>query len=461
MKILSKLLYILLGIIIAICIFILICGINPDLRTGITEWLIENTPKKEIIVEEPTENVATAATTHVSTEPEPEDEEEQESDHEYNYDLTYEDYVNNWDPSVVSQDYQNNPDYQDFIDAFLHPQEGTDDGDYPEDRSDMQSPQPEIINIEDEEQAQKRIDKLDYGDIGEGLEFDPLFYPYYHMLNNRGQALYRQIYANALAQKKKFAPILDDTNDNEIFSAFCCVLDDHPELFWVDISFYTQYDYQRHVIEFDFQFYNNFNDVTYAQIRFDKVANNLIAGAKDLGSAYEKEQYIHDVIVDKLTYQHNSLDQSAYSSISENYTVCAGYARCFQYLMQLLEVPTYNCTGWGGSERHAWNIILLDDGFHNVDCTWDDSLSNYDFFNLSDSENKRHRRMDFSVYLPQCVSSDHRPVFETQTTSTPVNDNYAEDATTYVTRSVTVTTTSERPYYYLIDHDGNVTRIDN
>ena len=113
--------------------------------------------------------------------------------------------------------------------------------------------------------------------------------------------------------------------------------------------------------------------------------------------------------MDKLNYQYNSLDQSAYSSVVLDNTVCAGYARCFQYLMQLVEVPTYNCHGWGGSERHAWNIIKLDDGFHNVDCTWDDSLAGYDYFNLSDAENKSHRRMEFSVYLPPCVSSDYKP----------------------------------------------------
>ena len=111
------------------------------------------------------------------------------------------------------------------------------------------------------EKAKEIIDELDYGNTGEGLEFDQLFYPYYHMLNNRGQALYRQIYANALAQKQRFAPVLADAKNNEIKSAFCCVLDDHPEIFWVDISFYTQYDYQGNVIEFDFRFYRNFNDI--------------------------------------------------------------------------------------------------------------------------------------------------------------------------------------------------------
>jgi len=458
MKNLSKLLYIILGIIVAICLFILFCGMNPDISKELKEWIAENAPKKEVAAEEATVNVATAATSEVSAEPEPE--EDSEEDYEYNYDLTYDDYVNDWDPSTVSQNLQNNPEYQDFVDAFLHPQENADDGDYPEDKSDMQSPQPKIVDIEDEEKAKERSDKLDPGDTGEDLEFDPLFYPYYHMLNSRGQALYRQIYANALSQKKKFAPVLTDANDNEIFSAFCCVLNDHPELFWVDISYYTQYDYQGKAIEFDFKFYKNFNDIQYARMRFDKISENLIAGAKDLESAYEKELYIHDVIVDKLNYQHNSLDQSAYSSVVDNYTVCAGYARCFQYLMQRLEVPAYTCTGWGGRERHAWNIVLLDDGYHNVDVTWDDSGENYDFFNLSDAENKQHRRMDFSVYLPKCVSSDHKPKFATQTTGVPSVSIDADDDTTYIAVSFGGSG-SNRPYHYNVDSDGNVIRIDD
>ena len=462
MKNLSKLLYIILGIIVAICLFILFCGMNPDVSKGLKEWIAENAPKKEAAAEETTNNVATAATSEatVEPEPEPEDEEDSEENYEYNYDLTYDDYVNDWDPSTVSQDTQNNPEYQDFVDAFLHPQENTDDGNYPEDKSDMQSPQPKIVDIEDEEKAKERSEKLDPGDTGEGLTFDPLFYPYYHMLNSRGQALYKQIYANALAQKKKFAPVLSDANDNEILSAFCCVLDDHPELFWVDISFYTQYDYQGKAIEFDFKFYKNFNDIQYARMRFDNISDNLIAGAKDLESAYEKELYIHDVIVDKLNYQHNSLDQSAYSSVVDNYTVCAGYARCFQYLMQRLEVPAYNCTGWGGRERHAWNIVLLDDGYHNVDVTWDDSGENYDFFNLSDAENKHHRRMDFSVYLPKCVESDHKPKFAAKAVSNPSVTVNTDGDTASVTVNLS-SSASNRPYHYNVDSDGNVIRIDD
>ncbi|WP_026514354.1 transglutaminase domain-containing protein [Butyrivibrio sp. LB2008] len=462
MKYLAKLLYVILGIIIAVCVFILICGLNPNISLSLKGVVDDVAEKKRIMAEQKAiENSSTDAQAEIPLEVESVEKDGEDAalvaEPEYNNDLTYQDYVDMWDDSVVNRNYINNPDYQEFIDAFVSPYEDSDD-DYPADRSDMQLPQPQIIDIEDEEKAKEIIDELDYGNTGEGLEFDQLFYPYYHMLNNRGQALYRQIYANALAQKQRFAPVLADAKNNEIKSAFCCVLDDHPEIFWVDISFYTQYDYQGNVIEFDFRFYRNFNDIQFARVRFDKMANNLIEGAKDLKTDYEKELYVHDVIVDKLSYQHNSLDQSAYSSVVEDYTVCAGYARCFQYLMQLLGVPAYNCCGWGGGEPHAWNIVKLEDGFHNVDCTWDDSNSNYNYFNLSDAENKNHRRMDFSVYLPKCVSSKHKPSFKTEEAGVPgIDDGTGPEAKYYVT----ITESDVRPYYYIIDFDGNVTKANN
>ena len=66
MKNLSKLLYIILGIIVAICLFILFCGMNPDVSKGLKEWIAENAPKKEAAAEETTDHVATAATSEAN-----------------------------------------------------------------------------------------------------------------------------------------------------------------------------------------------------------------------------------------------------------------------------------------------------------------------------------------------------------------------------------------------------------
>ncbi len=103
------------------------------------------------------------------------------------------------------------------------------------------------------------------------------------------------------------------------------------------------------------------------------------------------------------------MNQSAYSAMVNGEAVCAGYARAFQYLLQQLGIPCYYCTGYA-DESHAWNIVALDDGYYNVDVTWDDAAEgSYDFFNKTDADYKdSHVRQDMSVNLPTCNGQAYR-----------------------------------------------------
>ena len=125
---------------------------------------------------------------------------------------------------------------------------------------------------------------------------------------------------------------------------------------------------------------------------------------------YKKEKYVHDKLIEKVSYHLGAeMNQSVYSALVNGQTVCAGYARAFQYLMQQLGIPCYYCTGYAG-EEHAWNIVALDDGYYNVDVTWDDSDGGrYDYFNKTDMDYaSSHVRQDLSVYLPPCNGTIYR-----------------------------------------------------
>lgn len=251
-------------------------------------------------------------------------------------------------------------------------------------------------------EAEELKDTLGYGNTGDDLTFDETMYPYYHMLNDTLQKLYRQIYANAKDLTAEFVPV-ELVASPLLKNAFTAVVNDHPELFWVDTSYEYKYT-GKGTAEMDLHFNETAEDLESLKALFDNRAEEVLSGARGLSSDYEKETYVHDKLLENLTYQLKApLNQSAYSGIVSGKTVCAGYARSFQYLMQQLSVPCYYCTGYSG-ENHAWNIIKLDDVYYNVDVTWDDAEPNtHDYFNCSDADYaKDHARRDLSVYLPPC-----------------------------------------------------------
>lgn len=68
-------------------------------------------------------------------------------------------------------------------------------------------------------------------------------------------------------------------------------------------------------------------------------------------------------------------NQTLYSGLVNGQTVCAGYARTFQYLMNRLDIPVIYVTGTTDTgEAHGWNIVKCGDNYYNVDVTWGDPV---------------------------------------------------------------------------------------
>lgn len=131
---------------------------------------------------------------------------------------------------------------------------------------------------------------------------------------------------------------------------------------------------------------------------------------------------MHDALASAVTYDLTAdMNQSAYSALVNGKSVCAGYARAYQYLLQQLGIPCYYCTGYSGGD-HAWNIVKLDDGYYNVDVTWDDANTlRYDYFNKTDADfASTHVRQNLSVYLPACNGTAYR---QADTTTTGAADS--------------------------------------
>lgn len=246
--------------------------------------------------------------------------------------------------------------------------------------------------------------ELSEGEDGALLVFDQEFYPYYHMLEGAEREIYRQVYANAFVLNEHFKPC-EKIYSTQIGRVMEAVFNDHPTLFWVDTAYGCKYDPSGKCVEISLQFNNTSQKWEQSKISFDEKAEEILKGARGLGSDYEKEKYVHDKLVAKVEYNSGSpMNQSAYSALVNGQTVCAGYARAYQYLMQQLGIPCYYCTGYSG-ENHAWNIVKLQDGYYNVDVTWDDTVPyTYEYFNCSDADlEATHVRRGLAVKLPACV----------------------------------------------------------
>lgn len=267
-------------------------------------------------------------------------------------------------------------------------------------------------------QAEQIRNQLGTGATGEGLTFDPYWYPYYGMLDERGQHIYCQIYANAKELNRAFAP-LEPVTTGQLKNAVTAVYNDHPELFWLDTAYSCIYSPKGECVEIDLQFNRTAQNIESARAAFEDRAEDILDKARGLSSDYDKEVYVHDALIDNISYNLRAeMNQSAYSALVNGQTVCAGYARAFQYLMQELDIPCYYCAGYAG-EKHAWNIIVLDDGCYNVDTTWDDvGDGNYNYFNKTDTDYAgSHIRQELSVYLPPCDGRAYRNLEKTPQTA--------------------------------------------
>ena len=115
-------------------------------------------------------------------------------------------------------------------------------------------------------------------------------------------------------------------------------------------------------------------------------------------------------LLDNVSYVDDAgLNQSAYSALVGKESVCAGYARAFQYLMLKLGIPCYTCVGEANGEDHAWNIVIIDGIAYNVDVAWDDPESGnvpgeMSYYNVSGNIiSLSHTRKGMSEKLPQTI----------------------------------------------------------
>ena len=256
--------------------------------------------------------------------------------------------------------------------------------------------------------------------------FDADRNPYFSMLTAKEKDIYSQLYEELSKGSQKFECKVKGVSADQLTKAIDAVLNDHPELFWIDNQYEYTYDPDDGSIQdisFDFfDFANTPDKLQNAKVAFEKAADDILDSARSQPFMVERERAIHDYICKNTTYDESApYNQSAYSVIVLHRSVCAGYSRAFQYLMNRAGLTCYYVPGTttdssiaGEDGAHAWNIIYLDGEYYNVDVLWDDSASEtmeedvYPFFNLTDSAFLYHTRDNQAQSLPKCTGTKYK-----------------------------------------------------
>ena len=245
-------------------------------------------------------------------------------------------------------------------------------------------------------------------DYYNNYEFDKDLYIYYTLLNEKEKIIYKQIYENALSYNKE-VELITTIKIDELKETIEAIYNDHPELFYLDTNYTYKYNTNNDVVAINLQYNETINNIEYNKRLFENKVNEIVASAKELSSDYKKEMYVYEKILATTEYDKEAkLNQSAFSTLVLGKSVCAGYSRAFQLILQRLEIPTYYVLGYA-NEEHAWNIVKLSGEYYNVDLTWDDTGRIYNHFNITDKElSNTHSRRGISINLPECTYYTYR-----------------------------------------------------
>lgn len=150
------------------------------------------------------------------------------------------------------------------------------------------------------------------------------------------------------------------------------VINEHPELYFVGkryrASIRGEYLYEVYLT------YDNTLDNAAVERGVSEALATVDASMSDL----QKAIVLHDYLTVNCEYDKERLDaggvpnesHTIYGVFADRIAVCDGYALAYKYLLSQVGIDCYMVTS--DEINHAWNMIVLNGEYYQVDVTWDD-----------------------------------------------------------------------------------------
>ena len=201
-----------------------------------------------------------------------------------------------------------------------------------------------------------------------------------------------------------------------ISRVFTMVLYDNPRIFYTSTMGY-QIGFFGNLYYLKPKYFFSLHAVLELQSWIDERLDEICKPIRYLEDTFSKEIYIHNYLIKNVKYSKVEVSQpvNAYTiagALLENRSVCSGVALTFKLFMDYLDIPCIVAIGditigEEKPEKHAWNIVCIENDYYQIDVTWDffeengERIIRYDYFNLTLEEMYTYRVPDYEY--PKCT----------------------------------------------------------
>ncbi len=268
-----------------------------------------------------------------------------------------------------------------------------------------------VINLIEDKQSTSvlKIDDSEYNADG-GF--------YYSSLNDEEKRIYDKIYARAKNQQTQIK-IRSNVDAERILEIAMFVYNEHPELFWLNGVFSID---TSNVVTLKSSY--NSNEIAKLSEQIKSKTDSIVQNLNNNMSDYEKSLYLYEYLITNTSYANEAVDNldnmpwaaSLVGVFTMQKCTCTGYAKAYQYLLQLsginCAVVSGKATAPQGTSSHAWVIQECDGSYYYTDPTWGDCFDeinkeciSHSYFCLSESEIEKTHTINHKDILPKCTAN--------------------------------------------------------
>lgn len=245
---------------------------------------------------------------------------------------------------------------------------------------------------------------------------------YYAYLSENEKIVYAEIYDALVNRKDELLSTLDTEIADKIYNF---VMDDHPEIFYIDGYKLAKNTINQKTVSLTIsaKYTMEPQEIMSYEKQIEQVVDTFLQNMPMGLDTYGKIKYAFEYIVKQTEYKVGAPNnQNICSVFLTHSSVCAGYARAFQYLMQRLDIPVAYVVGKSERQGHAWNLVYVDGNPYYVDVTWGDpSYSendeatdrtwkrpevNYDYLLITTNDLQKTHTIERTEYFPIAQATD-------------------------------------------------------